>query len=75
MPAAILAFFQSLPMLVKVLNELVQEIQGLRKIQQDKYVQELKQEVSTHVEAISKAKNNDEIRKALASLYPLITKQ
>jgi hypothetical protein len=74
-PAAFLAFLQSLPLLVKVLNELVQEVKGIREVQQSKYVQELKADVSTHVDAISRAKTNDDIRKALTALYPLLTKQ
>ena len=75
MASALLAFLQSLPLLVKVLNELVQEAKGIREIQQSKYVQDFKVEVSTHVDAISRAKTNDDIRKALTELYPLLTRK
>lgn len=72
---ALMAFLQALPLLVKELSDIRAEIRGLREVAQSDYVVKLKNEMAEKVNAVSKAQTNDDFRKALSAIYPLLTKQ
>lgn len=70
----ILLALKSLPLLVESINKLIEEVKQMRKNAIDKAIKEKIDSISNEITKLKQAKNDDEIKIALDSLYDSLYK-